>query len=78
MRKNSLNSLLTLLFCALSVAGAYGKTASGIIMMDFNLSEHAGDKEVRLWIPYPESNDKQTISTIRLHGDYAEAKVNRD
>ncbi|MCI5122064.1 MAG: transglutaminase, partial [Candidatus Electrothrix sp. AUS4] len=71
-------TLLTLLFSALSVAGAWGKTASGIIMMDVNLSQHAQDQEVRLWLPYPESDEEQTISNILLHGDYAEAKVYRD
>ncbi|XCN73540.1 MAG: rhodanese-like domain-containing protein [Candidatus Electrothrix aestuarii] len=71
-------ALLTLLFSALSVAGAWGKTASGVIMMDVNLSQHAQDKEVQLWLPYPESDDDQTISNIFMHGDYAEAKVYRD
>ncbi len=70
--------LFTLLFSALSVAGAWGKTASGLIMMDFNLSHQAQGNEVQLWIPYPESDSNQTISEPLLHGDYAEAKVVRD
>jgi rhodanese-related sulfurtransferase/transglutaminase-like putative cysteine protease len=76
MRKKTL--LLTLLLYALSVAGAFGETVSGVIMMDFNLSHQAKGKEVRLWIPYPESDKEQAISAINLNGDYAEAKVYRD
>ena len=80
MRKKNLlfTLLLTLLFSALSVAGAWGKVASGLIMMDVNLSHHAQGKEVQLWIPYPESDAHQTITEPLMHGDYAEAKVLRD
>jgi len=53
-------------------------SASGIITMDFDLSQHSADKDVRLWIPYPVSSAYQDISNIRISGDFTESAVYTD
>jgi len=57
--------------------GAAGPV-SGRIEMLFDLSHHETGKEVRLWIPYPTSNERQDVRNVRLEGDYAEAAVYTD
>ena len=65
---------VSLVFVANSVAGS----AAGIITMDFDLSGHPSEKEVRLWIPYPVSSQYQDISGIQVNGDFAESAVYTD
>jgi transglutaminase-like putative cysteine protease len=72
-------SVLLLLAALLAVVPqAFAETASGIISMDFDLSHHASDKEVRLWIPYPVSSQYQDISDVRISGDFARSAVYTD
>jgi transglutaminase-like putative cysteine protease len=59
-------------------AAMAAKEASGTITMEFDLSGHQTEKEARLWIPYPLSDQDQLISTISVSGDYAEAAVYSD
>ncbi len=51
---------------------------SGHIVMKFDLSKHARNKEVRLWIPYPISSPYQTITNIHVTGNYNECGVYTD
>ncbi len=76
MRKKTI--LMAFILYAVFAASAYGKTVSGIITMDFDLSHQAKGKEVRLWIPYPVSDKEQNISKVDISGDYAEAAVYTD
>lgn len=46
--------------------------------MDFNLSHQTIGEETELWIPYPVSDGNQTITHIRVTGDYAESAVYTD
>ncbi len=66
-----------LLVVAVVPAGAV-KTASGTIVMEFDLSAHDSSREARLWIPYPLSDADQLIRDIAVSGDYAEAAVYSD
>lgn len=52
--------------------------SSGTITMEFDLSHHDVDQEVKLWIPYPLSDPDQLISGISISGDYAESAVYSD
>jgi len=52
--------------------------ASGHIVMEFDLSNHPRNKEVKLWIPYPISTPYQTISHIKIKGNYSECAVYTD
>ncbi len=46
--------------------------------MEIDLSRHEKDKEVKLWVPYPVSDNDQTISAIKISGDYVESAVYTD
>ena len=59
-------------------ANAWAKTSSGTVSMAFDLSAHDRDKEVQLWIPYPTSNQHQTITHIQLNGNYSSSGVYTD
>ena len=76
-----MNKKTLLLFIALFLAFApktFANTASGIIIMDFDLTNQASKKETKLWIPYPVSSDYQDISNIQIKGDFAESAVYTD
>ena len=68
-------SFLTLLLIALP---AWSQSVSGKLTMEFDLSAHNPEKEANLWIPYPVSDDRQTISNVVLSGDYINAAVYTD
>ncbi len=57
---------------------AWSQTVAGRLAMEFDLSTHDPNKEVNLWIPYPVSDDRQTISNIKLSGDFSNAAVYTD
>lgn len=69
--------VLVLLSLALATS-AWGKSHSGTLIMDFDLSRQAAGKEIKLWLPYPTSDALQTVSDIRWSGDFAEAAVYTD
>ncbi len=75
MKKLFLLFTLTLLLLPASV---FAKSASGTIVMKFDLSAHPGDKEVRLWIPYPVSDQNQLISNVKIDGDFTESAIYTD
>jgi transglutaminase-like putative cysteine protease len=68
--------LLVLVTITLLVAtSTWAENRAGLVTMEFNLSTQPKGKEVRLWIPYPVSNQDQLISKIKLDGDYAATGV---
>ncbi len=54
------------------------QTVAGTIIMEFDLSAHDHTQDVRLWVPYPFSDENQLISGILVKGDYAESAVYSD
>jgi len=52
--------------------------SSGTITMEFDLSNHPADQEVKLWLPYPLSDEDQVISDISVSGNYTESAVYSD
>jgi len=46
--------------------------------MEFDLSAHASGEVAQLWIPYPLSDRDQTITNIKVSGDYDESAVYSD
>jgi transglutaminase-like putative cysteine protease len=56
----------------------WAKTASGKIIMEFDLSAHDHGKETQLWIPYPITNKNQTITNIHVKGNYSSSGVYTD
>ncbi|MBG9979603.1 transglutaminase domain-containing protein [Facklamia sp. DSM 111018] len=54
-------------------ASSAGESRAGTFTVDFDLSHHEGE-EVRLWIPYAQSDDFQEISNIKVTFDEENAK----
>jgi transglutaminase-like putative cysteine protease len=53
----------------------WANTRSGSVTMEFDLSAQPAGEVVRLWIPYPVSNQVQLIGKLKLEGDYSESGV---
>jgi len=67
--------------CALALflaAPAQGREAAGRVEMKFDLSAHAAEKTVRLWVPYPVSSPYQDITAVEVSGDFARSAVYTD
>lgn len=68
--------LLALVVIAMLFAvPTWAKSHSGLVTMEFDLSAQPAGEAVRLWIPYPVSNQDQLIGNIQLDGDYAATGV---
>jgi transglutaminase-like putative cysteine protease len=71
--------MLTLLATGVVAAHpAWAGSRSGVVTTEFDLSKQAGGKEVRLWIPYPVSDADQSITAVKVTGDFAESAVYTD
>jgi len=46
--------------------------------MEFDLSAQGKGEETRLWVPYPVSDADQSVTDVRIGGDYASAAVYTD
>ena len=51
---------------------------SGRVEMEFDLSRYPAGQQVRLWIPYPESDRWQQVYGFSIMGDYDYAAVHTD
>lgn len=68
-----------LALCWLVVGSAWGATQqAGTITLEVDLSSQAAGKEAKLWVPYPTSDQYQTISNIKVSGDFASSGVYTD
>ncbi len=76
MKKHLVFSLLAAFL--IMASQAYGKTVTGIINMDFDLSRQPAGQEVQLWIPYPVADADQNIAKVKISGNYAEVAVYAD
>lgn len=54
---------------------AWAGSRSGRVTMEFDLSAQPAGEAVRLWIPYPASNQNQLVGQYRQDGDYAATAV---
>jgi len=66
---------LSLLFLA---TASWAASHAGTFTMDFDLSAQPAGREVRLWVPYPVSDNDQLIGALSYHGNFAEAAVYTD
>jgi len=77
VRSIPLSLLLILSMAAVpGVSGAKGK--QGIITVTVDLNAPAGAKQVRLWIPYPMSDEYQRITDVAVQGNYSSMGVYRE
>jgi transglutaminase-like putative cysteine protease len=71
--------LLSVLALSLAlVPAAWGKSRSGNVTVDVDLSRQDADKEVKVWIPYPVSDQHQSVKNVKFSGDYAASGVYTD
>lgn len=69
--------IIVIIFLILS-PNVWAKTASGKIIMEFDLSAHDHGKKAQLWIPYPITDRNQTITDIHVDGNYSSSGVYTD
>jgi transglutaminase-like putative cysteine protease len=67
--------LLLLILC---VTSASAKSRSGNVTMEIDLSAQPKGQVTRLWLPYPLTDRQQTVSDIRVNGDFAASGVYSD
>lgn len=64
-------ALLSLLF----TTSASAASRSGVVTLDVDLSAREAGKEAKLWVPYPVTDRYQTVSDIKVSGDFASSGV---
>jgi len=72
---------ILLSFVALSLAlapAAWAKSRSGIVTVEVDLSKQEAGKETKLWIPYSVSDRYQSVSDVKIAGDFASSAVYTD
>ena len=79
MRLFKVASIFSFLFCFLLTANAaFAKERQGEVTIQFNLNAPADAKNVRLWIPYPVSDENQDIWDIKVSGNFSNSGVFRE
>ena len=53
------------------------KQKVGVVTFDLSITPEAG-KDIKLWLPYPTSNEYQLIEDVRISGNYDNAEVYRE
>ena len=76
MKKNILLFVVVLSMLAATIASAASR--SGIVTLAVDLSTQDRSKETKLWIPYPVTDKNQTVSDIKVSGDFAASGVYTD
>lgn len=73
------------LFFVVSIIGvlainnlSFAKERHGEVTVQVNLNAPADSKEVRLWVPYPVSDENQTISDVKISGNFSNSGVYRE
>lgn len=72
MPKRRIYLLILLMIALLLPARSYaaGKERKGAVELTVTIDAPEGSKDVRLWLPYPVSDGHQTISDVRVSGNY--------
>lgn len=72
-------SVVTLLFCFLLLTHpANAKERQGVVTLQINLKAPAESQEVKLWLPYPVSDENQEITQIDIKGNYTNMLMGKD
>jgi len=72
---------MLLSFIALSLVlapAAWAKSRSGVVTVEIDLSKQESGKETKLWIPYAVSDRNQSVSDVKVAGDFASSGVYTD
>lgn len=70
--------LMALVFFGLCAAQAHATIPSGTVTINLAPAVEKSTGEVKLWVPYPMSDEFQTISNVRVDGNYDRSEVLRD
>jgi transglutaminase-like putative cysteine protease len=76
--KNFMVLFLLLVICTPIAANATPKTHAGTVTIAVDLSAGESGKEAELWLPYPVSDSDQTITDVRISGDFSQSAVYTD
>jgi transglutaminase-like putative cysteine protease len=72
-------AIATAALCWLIAGSAWGTSErAGSVALEVDLSSQAAGKESRLWVPYPVSDNNQTVDNIKVTGNYASSGVYTD
>ncbi len=69
---------IVLVICIPIAATAAPKTHSGTVTIAVDLTARESGKEAELWLPYPVSDRDQTITDVRISGDFSRSAVYTD
>lgn len=79
MRISKALVVFMLVACVLSIHNlSFAKERQGEVTILFNLNAPVDSKEVRLWVPYPVSDENQTISDIKIAGNFSNSGIYRE
>ena len=72
-----LSRALWALLCALLAfpCSSIASERSGEVGLAVTIAAPDDSKDVRVWIPYPVSNDTQDISNVRINGNFTQSGV---
>ncbi|RME68733.1 MAG: transglutaminase [Nitrospirae bacterium] len=76
--KRLLSVMLALVVVGLLCVPVSGKERKGKVTIQIELNAPEDAKDVRLWLPYPVSDEFQTITDVHWEGNYKEASVLRE
>jgi transglutaminase-like putative cysteine protease len=76
MRRYILFAIVSILM--ISVSSAHAKSRAGTVTLSVDLSAQEPGREARLWVPYPVTDRHQTITDVRLGGNFAASGVYTD
>ena len=74
MKKFLIVLLIGFIFLPLTL-NATPNQVSGIVTMSFDLSSYPAGEKVRLWFPYPVSNEHQDIRDVKITGNFKRGGV---
>lgn len=74
--KKLLLSMVALSLCL--APAAWAKSRSGVVTVEVDLSRQEAGKEAKLWIPYAVSDKHQSVTDVRVAGDFASSAVYTD
>lgn len=67
--------LLLVMGMLVGVVPAWGQDRSGVVTVAVDMSAQEAGKDARLWLPYPVSDADQSITGVKVSGDYSESAV---
>jgi len=74
----SIGCMIAVIFIAAFADPAMAKERKGEVTVQFNLSAPVDAKNVRLWIPYPVSDENQSIEDVRVTGNFSNSGAYRE